>query len=346
MKKIAIFQFDLGLGGIQKSLINLLSKIDLDSYEIDLYLFDRTNFFETNLDSRINIIYLKKYPKICKLINFNILYKIIKINITKEYDLAIDFNSYSNECALNALKVKAKKHIIWCHNDIILKYKENFKYKILFNNFKGKYKMFDEIVAVSNGAKESAELKLKCNNVKVIPNIINTDEIFYKAKDDVDFIINKDRVNFISLGRLCEQKNFDVLITYFYNALKVNKNIDLYIIGDGEERHFLESLIENNNLQNNIILLGAQANPFKYMKQADYFILTSKYEGQGMVFLEAKALGLKIIMPEHLKKYVEGISSTSDITNFLENVKKENYVHKYDNLYEYNQDILNKFYEL
>ena len=51
-------------------------------------------------------------------------------------------------------------------------------------------------------------------------------------------------------------------------------------------------------------------------------------------------------MPEHLKKYVEGISSTSDITNFLENVKKENYVHKYDNLYEYNQDILNKFYEL
>ena len=120
MKNVAIFQKDLKMGGIQKSLLNLLKK--MDKYNVDLYLFDKNNFFKTEIPSNINIIYLKPFNKICKLIPFNIIKKIKKINVKKEYDIAIDFNGYSNECAIGAINTKSKKTLIWCHNDIIIKY--------------------------------------------------------------------------------------------------------------------------------------------------------------------------------------------------------------------------------
>lgn len=54
-KKIAIFQYDLNVGGIQKSLLNLLNNIDVDKYQIDLFLFSNVNFFEKEIPSSINI---------------------------------------------------------------------------------------------------------------------------------------------------------------------------------------------------------------------------------------------------------------------------------------------------
>ena len=168
MKKIAIFQYDLSMGGIQKSLINLLSNFDKRNYEIDLYLFDNNNFFDKNID--VNIIYLKKYPYFCRFIPFNLLKTITKKQVNKEYDIVIDFNSYSMECAVNAVKTKAKKKIIWCHNDLEKKYENDLKYRILWFFFKKKYNYFDEVVAVSEGAKESVinRLNIEKNKVKVI----------------------------------------------------------------------------------------------------------------------------------------------------------------------------------
>ena len=56
-----------------------------------------------------------------------------------------------------------------------------------------------------------------------------------------------------------------------------------------------------------ITLLGNQPNPFKYLKLMDGFVLTSRYEGQGMVLWEAKALGLEIFMSKNLEKYNDGL---------------------------------------
>ena len=136
MKKIAIFQYDLELGGIQKSLINLLNNLNLDEYEIDLYLFNKEDFYNIKIPNKVNIIYLPAFPTIYKVIPFSILMKQKKFNIKKDYDITIDFNGYSNECAIAALETRSKKKIIWCHNDIIIKYKNEWKYRILYNTFK------------------------------------------------------------------------------------------------------------------------------------------------------------------------------------------------------------------
>ena len=197
MKKIAIFQYDLGLGGIQKSLINLLNNLNLDEYNIDLYLFSKENFYNVKMPTKINIIYLSPFAAICKIIPFKILIKYKKYHIEKEYDITIDFNGYSNECAIAALETNSKKKIIWCHNDIVIKSKNEWKYNILNNAFKTKYKYFDEIVNVSEGAKQSFIAKTKIDQKKVwsIPNYIDAEEIITKSKKENSFTVDNKKNN-------------------------------------------------------------------------------------------------------------------------------------------------------
>lgn len=346
MKKIAIFQKDLKVGGIQKSLINLLNAIDTNKFKIDLYLFDKDNFYKDEINSNITINYLKPYHYFNRLIPFNILKKICKCKIDNEYDIAIDFNSYSNECAINTIKIKSNSKYIYAHNDVKLKEKYEYKYRILSFFFKKKYTYFDKIIAVSNGVKESFVEKYNFNKDKiiVIPNLIDTNEIIKKSKEKCDIKFDNNKYNLISVGRLVYQKGYDILIKIFKNICDKKSNFHLYIIGSGPEEIMLKKLVKRLNLTNDVSFLGAQNNPYKYMKQADGFILTSRYEGQGIVFLEAKCLDLKVFMPKHLEKYIDEIKGTDDIEkSVLESVKKNK---KINELYNYNKTIIQRLEKL
>ena len=94
-----------------------------------------------------------------------------------------------------------------------------------------------------------------------------------------------------------------------------------------------------------VSLLGAKPNPFKYINKCDSFILTSRYEGQGMVILEAKVLGLDIIIPKHLEKYNEGIKGVNSVLTELKNATKR-LEKKVDFLQKYNENIIKKFHNL
>ena len=124
MKKIAIFQYDLSGGGIERSLINLLNQIDLIKIKIDLYLFGKENFFSQTIPKEVNIIYLKAFPNFFKFIPITLLIKLKKMDIKPvDYDIAIDFNTYSPETAVGAIKALSKQKIMWIHNDNYEKHK-------------------------------------------------------------------------------------------------------------------------------------------------------------------------------------------------------------------------------
>ena len=345
MKKIAIFQTDLGYGGIQKSLVNLLKFIDYNKYKIDLYLFSHDNIFINDIPNKVNIIYKKKLPYITRFVDFKILNKNYKNTIKEEYDVAIDFNSYSMDTALACINVNAKKKVIWVHNDIEIKLKEEGKYRILYKFFKSKYELFDTYVAVSKKALESFK---KLNNYKrkvylVIPNMINTDEIFNNLNNK-DFKVDDTKYNLCSVGRITHQKGFDILVDEINKLKDEDFKFHLYIIGDGDKKKELIKKINCMQLNEYITLLGASKDVYSYMNKMDGFILMSRYEGQGMVFLEAKALGLDIIMPKHLEQYVEGITGTKDVVKSIIKLKKHN--KKYDDLKRYNNDIIKKINNL
>ena len=114
----------------------------------------------------------------------------------------------------------------------------------------------------------------------------------------------------------------------------------LYIIGDGPDRLKIEKQIEKLHLSDDVSLLGNQSNPFPYLRKMDAFVLDSRYEGQGIVLLEAKALGLKLIFPTRLEKYNEGLIGSESIVDVLCTVQKS--VKIVDDLQFYNTDILKK----
>lgn len=340
MKKIAFFQTDLNYGGIQKSLLNILNAIDYKENSIDLYLVDKDNIFINDIPKSVNVHYIKKCNYLTRLIPFNIFKRFYKCNIDRQYDIAIDFNGYSNETSASVIKTNALKKIIWVHNDYLHKQKGEFKFRLLFNLSKSKYRYFDEIVYVSKGVKESFNKLIDTNKKteKVIPNMINTEEIFSKKDEDNNIIVDSNIINICSVGRLVYQKNFGDLIDKFNNVIKENNNFHLYIIGDGVLKSSLEKKVIDLKLDKYITFLGYQKNPFSILNKMDAFILNSHYEGQGMVILEAESLGLDIIIPKDLEKYVEGISGFDNIEQAILNFHKHE--HKLDDLKEYNMSII------
>lgn len=340
MKKVAIFQSDLRVGGIQKALINILNMIDYSKYCVDVYLFDDTHFFNLPKNENLNIIYNRAYPSINRIIYFNFIMWFAKSpSKGKEYDIAIDFSSYRSECAIGAIKANAKKRVMWVHNDVEIKRKYDFKYRVLWHFFKAKLKYYDEFVAVSPGIIDGFRRTTGLINsvITSVPNHIDTIEIFEKANAPTSFTVDENYYNLCTMGRMIGQKGFDILIDYISQAVKINKNIRLYIIGEGPDKNKLERQISRLILNDNVILLGSKKNPFPYLKKMDAFVLTSRYEGQGIVIREAKTLGLEIFISENLTKYNPGIQGTRDIPKALATaVRKEKVI---DNLEDYNINI-------
>lgn len=346
-KNIAIFIDNLQVGGIQRSVVNLLNNIDHSKYNIDLYVFNDNIFFD--VPKNVNIIFLKKPSFIYKFIPFNIAYRFMRIKTEgKKYFLAIDYETYQTCSAVGALKCNAKKRVMWIHNDLVMKSKYDFKFRVLYFFGKRKYRRFDTFCAVSDGALQSFKKlqKLDDKEYLVIPNFIDTKEIFNKLKDGCDINIDNKIINIVSMGRLCKQKGFDLLLNDIKELLNYRTDFHLYIIGDGALRKKLEKMTSNLELSDYVTFLGSQKNPFKYMKNMDLFFLKSRYEGQGMVLLEAKSIGLDVLIPDYLEKYCPNVGGCEDVVNYLKEYKKRKTKNVLDPLNEYNNDIKDKINKL
>jgi glycosyltransferase involved in cell wall biosynthesis len=94
--------------------------------------------------------------------------------------------------------------------------------------------------------------------------------------------------NVVAIGNLSARKGFDNLLKVF-SRLK-NENILIHILGDGQDREFLHQMKDFLGLEH-VIFHGRQENPYEFLKYADLFILSSRYEGFPNVLLEAGACG-------------------------------------------------------
>lgn len=107
--------------------------------------------------------------------------------------------------------------------------------------------------------------------------------------------VSAERPVFVSVGRLSPEKNHERLIRAFASVHAEVSTARLLILGGGPLKKHLLGLVEELGLQSAVNLAGPQDNPFLLMGQSDYFVLSSDYEGQPMVILEARTLGLPVI---------------------------------------------------
>ncbi|WEG73616.1 glycosyltransferase [Vagococcus intermedius] len=106
---------------------------------------------------------------------------------------------------------------------------------------------------------------------------------------------SKDNVNYITVGRLSPEKNHYLLLDSFKEVLETQPNSFLYLVGAGTLEVRLKNYVKRHKMTQNVYFCGHMSNPFALMKHCDVFVLTSKYEGQALVVLEALTLGLKVV---------------------------------------------------
>lgn len=359
MRRIAIFQSDMRVGGIQRSLRNLLYLIATDDsfkeYDFSVFIADdRDIFYSLPESERIHYFYPGKLPYYNRFLPFGIVKALYggKYTAAEKYDVAIDFNSYWNECALGAICANADLCVCWIHNDVKIKMKEEWKYRLLHFFFKKKYSYYDMMIPVSEGIKEPfyEENKMAPKKYLVINNLIDTREIQDKldlyTQNNIEMSAVSDRLELVAVGRLCHQKGYDLLLK---ELALVKRDFHLSIVGEGPLEEEVRQLIKETGLLEKVTLVGKQENPFSFMAKADAFIMHSRYEGQPLAFWEAKAMKLPVIIPKYLEKYTGGIEGCSDIKQAVEQLdkrvisEKERYIA--DPLTEYNEKIKNNFLE-
>lgn len=348
MVKIAIFQANLNVGGIQRSLVNLLKSSILDKYEVDVFLFSKEIFYDIeSVKKNINFHFLNPFPYWYRFIPFSLIRHLkFYTQIDDQYDYAFDFDGYRQECAYCVTKMKTARKILWIHNDIEKELQFNKKYRILFYFFKDKYKFYDEFVAVSKGVVNSFKKYSGCKRAKVtvIPNIINVGEILNQSCEQTHIIVDSSKYNVVCVGRIYLPKGYDFLLKDFYMAYLKRRDLRCYIIGDGPDHLRYKKWVESHGLQDVVYFLGNQKNPFSIMSQMDAFCLESRFEGQGMVLWEAKCLGLQLIFPKRLEKYNIYLNGVESVRKALINIEKKEKEH--DILRKYHLFIENQYYHL
>lgn len=287
----AAVNFDIG--GIEKALVNLLNRINYDKYNVDVVLEEKKGMFLSKIISKANITELKvsnnKNVFIRKLTNMyrKLIYTVLNY---QNYDFSCCFATYSysaNKLALTA----SKNNAFYVHSNYTYIYKEEKEFRQFFDTRNiDKYK---RIIFVSNEAKDDflkyyQKLEKKLD---VINNFIDVDSIKITSKEELEIQKSKNKL-FVFVGRL---EDHSKKLTRALNLVKEIKNIDLWIIGDGPDKKKYENYVKKNNISKRVYFLGRKSNPYPYMNEADYVILTSDYEGFPVTYLEAIVLNKKII---------------------------------------------------
>ena len=160
------------------------------------------------------------------------------------------------------------------------------------------YPWADEIVAVSNSVADdlAGTTTIPRSRIKVVVNPVITPDLHKKSRESVvhPWFRTGEPPVILSAGRLTSQKAFDVLIRAFSCVRKI-RPVRLLILGEGEERPRLESLIRQLELEQDVSLPGFVQNPYPYMAHAAMFVLSSRWEGLPTVLIEALYLGVPII---------------------------------------------------
>lgn len=336
MKKILIVNKSFTLGGIQSSMINMANELS-NLYKVDLFVYNPIGIMKERLNSKITILNpswrfralgmsLKEAikSKNLRIILFRVFATVwskifdnrFPINCAIKhqpklsgYDLAIAYHhEQKKKSVVSGFSrmviecVDSHKKIAWLHYDSSMADLDS-SYN---NQF---YNKLDKIVCVSKSLRDSFARKneLLRDKIDYCYNFMLYDLMREKSQEQQTIPYPQNRFICFSACRLSPVKALDraiiALAELFYN----NPDVVWYIAGDGPERNNIDRLIQEKGLEERIILIGNQPNPYPYMRNADLVLNVSCHEAAPMIFLESKALGTPV--------FATRTSSTDELLN-------------------------------
>ena len=349
-KLLIVFPGYMELGGIERSLLGLLDALDYETYDVDFFLYGHHGPLFSQINNRANLLpevrelaYLRNslkdkirhgcwYSALLRIrdelvsrrqvINFDQTWAQVMRHCAPDlpdaYDLALSFF-----LPLDFLieKVKAKKKIAWIHTDYTAE-------KSNLDMLRNQYEKMDGIAAVSDACKETfckvfPEFE---NRVFIVENILSRAFVRQQAEKENDGMKFDESIKLLSVGRFCNQKNFDNVPDICRRLLKSGLNVRWYLIGFGGDEPLIRQRIAEAGMQEHVVILGKKSNPYPYIKVCDLYVQPSRYEGKCVTVREAQMLGKPVVItnyataPSQLEDGVDGVVVPMDNAGCAEGI--------------------------
>ena len=328
MKKVLFMLSSMNIGGVEKSLLSLLSTMEQDKYDVTVLLLEKKGGFLEMLPEWVKVeeaTWFKEIQPIIMQSPYQTLQSFIKKfqwikglrflygymmdqkgdnrikyyeqimrwipELSDVYDIAIAYAAPTEIIDIYiAFKVKAKEKISWIHFDVS-------KFPINHSLYDCIWRNFDKLYVVSEEACKQLIKKFPSKETKcqVVYNVISPDLIREMANEVPQVTFNQHYFNIVTVGRLSKEKGQDLAI----EALNVLKSegykVHWYCIGSGSARKQYEALVQKYKLENDFFFIEATANPYPYMKHADLYVQPSRHDGYCLTLAEALCLDKIVI---------------------------------------------------
>lgn len=326
---VLMFGSALAKNGLTTSLLNLFNNIDLKKRNYFVTFNEqalrKTPLRATQIPEDVGIYPMSSSESftILEAIAYTLYFKLDKENgFTKKYldrlykrewkkqfgdvhfDHAIQFAGYEKK-VINLFQRFEGPKSIYVHNDMVAEMKTRANQHYL--TLKNAYREYDNVAVVTRDIMPpTLEISGREDNIVVVNNCHAHKEIIRKAEEPLTFdadtkcnitqqeleeILASDKKKFITIGRFSPEKGHMMLMKAFEKFNAKYKDVYLIIIG-GHGVLYNQTLEYANNSEANIIVIKSMKNPMPILKQCDFFMLSSYYEGLGLTLLEADALGI------------------------------------------------------
>lgn len=296
MTKVLFFIPNLGGGGAEKVLVNLVNNMDKSRFDITLQtLFDMgVNKQFLHNDVKYKYVFKHHFPastKVLSLFSPEFLYKHM---INEKYDIIISYLEGVPARILSGNADSTKK-VSWIH----CKFDNSRTTAVGFRNLKEAkkcYKKFDITIGVS---KDIINYFTKATGytgkTEVLYNTLESNEVYSKSLEKVDDITFSKDINICSAGKIEEVKGFKRLAKIHKRLMDKGIKNHIYILGIGSQQAEIEKYLDDNNLSNSFTFLGYKENPYKYISKCDLYVCSSYSEGLSTSVTEALISGTPVV---------------------------------------------------
>ncbi|MGD0631913.1 MAG: glycosyltransferase, partial [Terracidiphilus sp.] len=294
--RIALLVPTLEIGGVERVFANLANGLHDQGVETDLVVGSAGGEMAAPLDAGVRIFDLQSKRMLMSVP------RLARYLRARNPDVLIAAMSHSSAAAVLA-RAAARNHVkvIATEHNTMSKIVENtrgLKYRLMPLWSRWALNSADHIVAVSSGVADDLSLRtaIPRSRFQVIYNPVISDSLYRAAQEPIEhrWLQPGEPPVVLAVGRLDKQKDFPMLVRAF-RLLRDARMARLMILGEGPDRSRIEGAVREARLTEDVALPGFETNPYRFMRRAAVFALSSGWEGFGVVLVEALAMGLPVV---------------------------------------------------
>ena len=295
MIKILFLIHDLGQGGAEKVLVNLVNHMDRTKFDISVTVLFGGGVNEQFLapDIKFKAVFPQMIPGNSHWMKLLTPRQLHALCVKEKYDVEVSFLEGPSVRVISGCPFEETKLVSWVHSTVQNQkdFAESFRNKSEAECCYGK---MDQMIFVSEAVRNA--FLMHCvyeGKTEVCYNLIESEKIRKLAAESVTEFGNES-IRLVTAGTLKNVKGFDRLLRIMKKLKEDNLSAHLYILGRGPLQKTFEQYIIENNLAEYVTLLGYQINPYKYIGKSDLYICSSLSEGFSTAVMEAITIGVPI----------------------------------------------------